>query len=45
VLDLLAEGTLPQKGFVRQEEVDLPKFLDNRFGRYYGAHEPLARVG
>jgi len=45
VLDLLAEGALPQKGFVRQEEVALPKFLENRFGRYYGAHEPLARVG
>ncbi|PZP49983.1 MAG: saccharopine dehydrogenase [Agrobacterium fabrum] len=45
VLDLLAEGALPQKGFVRQEEVALPKFLENRFGHYYGSHEPLARVG
>ncbi|PYB75583.1 saccharopine dehydrogenase family protein [Rhizobium wuzhouense] len=35
VLDLLADGTLPQAGFVRQEEIDLPSFLANRFGRVY----------
>jgi saccharopine dehydrogenase-like NADP-dependent oxidoreductase len=33
--DLLVEGKLPQKGFVRQEECKLPDFLNNRFGRYY----------
>jgi len=33
--DLLVEGKLPQKGFVRQEEATLPDFLGNRFGRYY----------
>jgi saccharopine dehydrogenase-like NADP-dependent oxidoreductase len=35
MLDLLREGTLPQRGFVRQEDARLPAFLDNRFGRYY----------
>lgn len=35
VLDLLADGTLPQVGFVRQEEIGLPAFLENRFGRVY----------
>ncbi|MDI7862028.1 saccharopine dehydrogenase family protein [Rhizobiaceae bacterium n13] len=35
VLDLLAEGAIPTKGFVRQEEISLDKFLANRFGRYY----------
>lgn len=35
VLDLLAEGSLPQKGFVRQEEISLDRFLANRFGRVY----------
>ena len=35
VLDLLAEGRLPQHGFVRQEQVALPEFLANRFGRNY----------
>jgi saccharopine dehydrogenase-like NADP-dependent oxidoreductase len=35
VLDLLLEGKLPQKGFVRQEDVDYHEFIANRFGRYY----------
>ena len=33
--DLLVQGKLPQKGFVRQEEAKLADFLNNRFGRYY----------
>ena len=37
VLDLLAGGELPQAGFVRLEQVQLDKFLQNRFGRYYAA--------
>ncbi|SFU49888.1 Saccharopine dehydrogenase, NADP-dependent [Polaromonas sp. YR568] len=36
VLDLLAAGRLPAKGFVRQEEIGLGEFLANRFGRVYG---------
>lgn len=35
VLDLLAEGALPSKGFVRQEDIPLERFLQNRFGRAY----------
>ncbi len=35
VLDLLFEGAIPQRGFVRQEDVDYQKFIQNRFGRYY----------
>ncbi|MCQ8279688.1 saccharopine dehydrogenase family protein [Acetobacteraceae bacterium KSS8] len=35
VLDLLMEGGLPEKGFVRQEEIALDAFLANRFGRHY----------
>jgi saccharopine dehydrogenase-like NADP-dependent oxidoreductase len=35
VLDMLAEGTLPQAGFVRQEEVPYDSFIKNRFGRIY----------
>ena len=35
VLDLLAQGGLPTKGFVRQEEIDLAAFLGNRFGQAY----------
>ena len=33
--DLLFEGKLPQKGFVRQEQTVLSDFLANRFGQYY----------
>ncbi|MBE7210553.1 MAG: saccharopine dehydrogenase NADP-binding domain-containing protein [Gluconacetobacter diazotrophicus] len=35
VLDLLAGGALPGRGFVRQEQVSLSAFLHNRFGRAY----------
>ncbi len=35
VLDMLADGALPQAGFIRQEDIPLPAFLDNRFGRFY----------
>ncbi|HEY4112612.1 MAG TPA: saccharopine dehydrogenase C-terminal domain-containing protein [Rhizomicrobium sp.] len=33
--DMLVEGKLPQKGFVRQEEAKFSDFINNRFGRYY----------
>ena len=35
MLDLLAEGRLPQCGFLRQEDVSLADFLGNRFGAVY----------
>jgi len=35
VLDLLAAGTIPGQGFVRQEDIGLDAFLANRFGRPY----------
>jgi saccharopine dehydrogenase-like NADP-dependent oxidoreductase len=34
-VDLFREGKLPQRGFIRQEEVKLPDFLGNRFGKAY----------
>jgi saccharopine dehydrogenase-like NADP-dependent oxidoreductase len=37
MLDLLAEGRLPQAGFVRQEDVALGDFLANRFGAVYAS--------
>jgi saccharopine dehydrogenase-like NADP-dependent oxidoreductase len=37
VLDMLANGQLPQTGFVRQEDIPLEAFLGNRFGRFYAA--------
>lgn len=35
VLDMHVSGMLPEKGFVRQEQVDFDDFLNNRFGKYY----------
>ncbi|MCK1516057.1 saccharopine dehydrogenase family protein [Bradyrhizobium sp. 190] len=35
VIDLLAQKSLPAKGFVRQEEIALADFLSNRFGQVY----------
>ena len=33
VRDLLAEGAIEQRGFVRQEDIPLEKFIVNRFGK------------
>ena len=35
VLDMLCMGELPERGFVRQEEIPFPKFITNRYGRNY----------
>ena len=35
VVDLHAQDRLPNKGFVRQEQVELNDFLSNRFGKAY----------
>jgi saccharopine dehydrogenase-like NADP-dependent oxidoreductase len=41
VLDLHREGRLPERGFVRQEQVGLEEFLANRFGQHYRCAEPV----
>jgi saccharopine dehydrogenase-like NADP-dependent oxidoreductase len=41
-LDLLVTGQLPQSGFVRQEEIPLKVFLENRFGQVYAKPETHA---
>lgn len=41
VLDMLADGTLRSKGFVRQEEISLDSFLANRFGKAYRQRETV----
>lgn len=44
-VDLFRNGKLPVKqGFVRQEDVDLEMFLDNRFGKYYAFDAEHASV-
>ena len=42
VLDLLADGKLPQSGFIRQEDIPLADMLANRFGRFYAADDHQA---
>ena len=44
-VDLVREGALPQRGFVRQEEVDLTAFLANRFGRAYQQSRQVESIG
>lgn len=39
VLDMLADGSLPSSGFIRQEEIPLESFLANRFGSAYAQSE------
>ena len=43
MVDLVREGALPDRGFVRQEDADLDRFLANRFGRHFDEH-PAASV-
>jgi len=42
VLDMLTAGKLPQSGLIRQEDIKLPAFLANRFGRCYDLAVPAA---
>lgn len=44
-VDLLREGRLPQRGFVRQEQIALPDFLANRFGRAYEQSRQVESIG
>jgi saccharopine dehydrogenase-like NADP-dependent oxidoreductase len=43
VLDLLVSGELPQSRFIRQEDIPLTAFLDNRFGRVFAKPETSAQ--
>src|SRR5271156_5053819 len=45
VLDLLATGRLQQSGFIRQEDIPLRVFLENRFGRVYAKPETAPHQG
>jgi saccharopine dehydrogenase-like NADP-dependent oxidoreductase len=42
VLDLLASGALRRSGFIRQEDIALKVFLENRFGKVYAKPETRA---
>jgi len=42
VLDMLADGSLAARGFVRQEDIALAAFLANRYGQYYAQDREAA---
>jgi saccharopine dehydrogenase-like NADP-dependent oxidoreductase len=44
-VDLFREGRLPAKGFIRQEQVELPDFLANRFGAAYQQYRQVESIG
>jgi saccharopine dehydrogenase-like NADP-dependent oxidoreductase len=35
MMDLLRQGKLPKRGFVRQEQAKYKDFIENRFGKVY----------
>jgi saccharopine dehydrogenase-like NADP-dependent oxidoreductase len=43
-IDLFREGVLPQSGFIRQEQVPLDAFMNNRFGRLYDGESAIRSV-
>ena len=43
MLDLLAGGRIPQRGFIHQEDVPLQVFLENQFGQVYAKQTTLVQ--
>jgi saccharopine dehydrogenase-like NADP-dependent oxidoreductase len=44
-VDLFREGKLPRRGFIRQEQIELPDFLANRFGSAYQQSRQVESIG
>jgi len=44
-VDLFRGGHLPRRGFIRQEQVELPAFLANRFGSAYQQSRQVESIG
>ena len=40
VIEMVAKGDLPQSGFVKQENIPLPQFLQTTGGKYYAQYCP-----
>ncbi len=43
-VDLFVQGKLPQSGFIRQEQIALPDFLANRFGKAYEQYRAVQSI-
>ncbi len=39
VVEMVAAGSLPQRGFIRQEDIPLDKFMDTTNGSFYRTHD------
>ena len=44
VVELVSNGTLPQQGFVKQEDIPLQAFLHTTTGRLFAEHHPALRA-
>lgn len=40
VIEMAGKGTLPSKGFVKQEDIPLPAFLQTKYGQLYAKYCP-----
>jgi saccharopine dehydrogenase-like NADP-dependent oxidoreductase len=44
-VDLFRAGRLPERGFIRQEQIGLGDFMANRFGAAFASSRPVESVG
>ena len=44
VVELVSQGTLPQRGFVKQEDIPLRAFLNTTTGRLFAEHHPALQA-
>ena len=44
VVEMVSKGFLPQKGFVRQEDIPLKAFLKTTTGAYYADNDPVLKL-
>ena len=43
-LDIFREGKLPKKGYIKQEDIALDDFFNNRFGKIYESAQPIESI-
>lgn len=40
VIEMVANGSLPQQGFIKQEDIPLQDFLQTKYGSFYAKYQP-----
>ena len=43
-LDIFREGKLPTKGYIKQEDILLDDFFENRFGKIYESAQSIESI-